>query len=347
MKHYLKIALVAICALIVVNVQAEQKVTYGKSTFTLYKPLPDLAPLPACGFAPDVAGYTLKSKHYGSGTYYAYAPGNVAKTNYKCILTEIQNWVCYRPEVVKELAAKKGLVLLTEKATKKLFKKSRLATSGLIYQLTETSWIRFEVGTLQNCGAKAWGSHEEYIVGVSFIEQVPAQTDVVLDRLYRFWNDGVRFGDYASVNQSNFKTRPTAPTDQNPNNFAIGDVLNPKKGFYRLSFDGGAPTYVWHSYEKVVEANLQKSDFDVSGTAGYNDLLAAFEYSLDGAKSGKTVFLSYNVHSRFLHDIEPGRTWQQEMTQRKQNDAQMKTELQKINKANAAGLEKLYKEVFK
>ena len=124
-------------------------------------------------------------------------------------------------------------------------------------------------------------------------------------------------------------------------------MLNPKKGFYRLSFDCGAPTYVWHSYEKVVEANIQKSDFDVSGTAGYNDLLAAFEYSLDGAKSGKTVFLSYNVHSRFLHDIEPGRTWQQEMTQRKQNDAQMKTELQKINKANAAGLEKLYKEVFK
>lgn len=347
MTHYLKIALAAISVLIVVNVQAEQKVTYGKSTFTLYKPLPDLAALPTCGFAPDVPGYTLKSKHYGPGTYYAYAPGNVAKTNYKCILTEIGNWVGYRPEVVKELAAKKGLVQVSAKNLKKLFKNSPIPSDSLTYKLTETSWISFHVYELQNAGAKAWGSNEPYVVSVSFIEQVAPQTDIVLDRLYRFWNDGVRFADYAAITQSNFKTHPTAPTDQNPNNFAIGDVLNPKKGFYRLSFDGGAPTYVWHSYEKVVEENLKKSDFDVSGSAGYNDLSAALEYSLRGTKIGKNVFMSYSAHSRLLKDLEPGRTWQQEMTQRKKNDAQMKTELQKINKANAAGLEKMYKEIFK
>jgi hypothetical protein len=347
MTNYLKVTLTAICILMLVNVQAQKKVTYGKSTFTLYKPLPDLAPTPVCGFAPDVPGYTLKSKDYGQGTYYCYAPGNVPKTNYKCILTEIRNWVGYRPDVVKELAAKKGLVPLDEKTIKKMFKNSRLPNGGLMYKLTDNSWIWFDVKELQNCGEKAWSSHEEYVLSVSYIEKVEAKTDVVVDRLYRFWNDGVSFSNYASVNQSNFKTKPTAPTDQNPNNFAIGDVLNPKKGFYRLSFEGGAPTYVWHKYEKVVEANLEKSDFAATGSAGYDDLLTAFDYELNVSKIGKDVYFSYSVSSRFLRDIEPGRTWQKEMADRKKNDALMKTELQKTQKANAAALEKMYKEIFK
>jgi hypothetical protein len=330
-----------------VGVQAQKKVTYGKSTFTVYRPLPDLASTPVCGFAPDVPGYTLKSKNYGPGTYYCYAPGNVPKTNYRCILTEIRDWVGYRPDVVRELAAKKGLVQVDEKAIKKMFKNTRLPNGGLMYKLTETSWIWFYIQELQNCGAKAWASHEEYVLGVSFIEKVPQQTEVVLDKLYRFWNDGVRFADYASVNQSNFNTKPSAPTDQNPNNFAIGDVLNRKKGFYRLSFNGGAPTYVWHSYEKVVAENLQKPDFDAAGTTGYNDLLTAFDYGLNVVKTGQNVYFSYSVNSRFLRDIEPGRTWQKEMAGRKENDARMKVEMQKINKANGAALEKMYKEIFK
>jgi hypothetical protein len=343
----LKITFSAICILMLINVQAQKKVTYGKSTFTLYRPLPNLVPTPVCGFAPEVPGYTLKSKNYGPGTYYCYAPGNVPKTNYKCILTEIRDWVGYRPDVVKELAAKKGLVPMEEKAIKKMFKNLRLSYGDLMYQLTETSWMCFYVKELQNCGAKALESHEEYVLGVSFIEKVPQQTEVVLDRLYRFWNDGVIFTDYASVNQLNFNTKPSAPTDQNPNNFAISDVLNPKKGFYRLAFNGGAPTYVWHSYEKVVEENLKKSNFDAKGTAGYNDLLTAFDYGLNAVNTGQNVYFSYSVNSRFLRDIEPGRTWQKEMAGRKENDARMKVEMQKINIANGAALEKMYKEIFK
>lgn len=69
------------------------------------------------------------------------------------------------------------------------------------------------------------------MLGVSYIVKVPQETDAILDRMYRFWNDGVNFSDFAGVNQSNFKTRPTAPTDQNPNNFAIGDVLNRRRVF--------------------------------------------------------------------------------------------------------------------
>jgi len=347
MKSIFKFLLVALSLFLFVNAQSEKKVTYGKSTFTVYKALPELAPTPVCGFKPDVPGYKLKSKNYGPGTYYCYAPGNVPVTNYKCILTEIRDWVAYHPDVVKEYAKKKGLVQVEEKAMKKMFKNTRLPQSGLMYKLTEDSWIYFYVSELENCGAADWSSDEPIVERVSFIQQVKPQTDTILDRLYRFWNDGVRFADYAEVTQSNFKTQPTAPTDQNPNNFSIGDVLNPKKGFYRLAFNGGAPTYVWHSYEKVVNANLQKSDFDASGKISYNDLLTAFDYELAVVKVGQNVYFSYEAQSRFLFDIEPGRSWQKEMNMRKEHDAKSKIEMGKLEKANAVALEKFYKEVFK
>lgn len=348
MTNHLKTLLLAICTLVLAETQAQQSVTYGKSTFAVYQPLPNLAPTPTCGFAPEVPGYTIKSNNYGVGTYYCYAPGNVPKNNYKCILTEIRDWVGYRPNEVKELAAKKGLVQVKEKSIKKMFKNTRLPNGGLLYKLTESTWIWFYVKGLQNCGPKAWASNEEYVLGVSFIELVPQKTEVVLDKLYRFWNDGVHFADYASVTQSNFKTRPSAPSDKNPNNFTIGDVLNPQKGFYSLSFDGSAaPTYLWHKYETVVAKNLTKSDFDATGTIGFNDLFTAFDYSLDVVKAGKNLYFSYSVNSRFLQDIEPGRTWQKEMTQRKESDAQRKVEMDKIHKANAEALERLYHEIFK
>lgn len=347
MTNYLKITFTAIFIFTLFNVDAQKKVTYGKSTFTVYQPLSDLAPTPLCGFAPEVPGYTIKSKDYGPGTYYCYAPGNVPKTSYKCILTEIRDWVGHRPDAVKKLAAEKGLEQLDEKTIKKMFKNTRLPNGGLMYKLNDNSWIWFYVNELKNCGPKAWASDEEYVISVSYIEKVPQQTEIVLDKLYRFWNDGVNFADYASIIQSNFKTNPSAPTDQNPNNFTIGDVLNRKKGFYRLSFNGGAPTYVWHSYEKVVADNLKKSDFDATGIIGYNDLFTAFEYELNAVKTGQNIYFSYSVQSRFLHDIEPGRTWQKEMTEHKKNDALAKIEMQKVQKANATAFEKLYKEIFK
>jgi hypothetical protein len=347
MTSFLKLTFTSICILLLVNVQAQKKLTYGKSTFTVYQPQPDLVPIPVCGFAPEVPGYTVKDKNYGPGTYYCYAPGNVPKTNYKCILTEIRDWVGYRPNVVKDFAAKKGLVPMEEKAIKKIFKDSRLPHGGLMYKLSETSWIWFDIVSLKNCGPRDWSSNEEYVRSASFIEKVAPQTEVVLDRMYRFWNDGANFADYVGLTQSNFKTQPTAPNDQNPNNFAIGDVLNRKKGFYRLSFGGGAPTYVWHSYEKVVEENLKKSDFDVSGSAGFNDLFTAFTYELSAVKIDKNIFFSYCVSTRFLLEVEPGRTWQQEMASRKEFDKRTKIAMQKTQKDNAVMLEKLYKEIFK
>jgi len=136
MKH-VKLGLLLLCILTLtltltdVHAQALKKVTYGKSTFTLYRPL-DLEPTPTCGFVPAVPGYTLKSKFYGPGTYYCYAPGNVPKTNYRCILTEIRDWVFYRPDDVKKFAAERGLQLSTwpqvmkmEEETAKQWKRDR------------------------------------------------------------------------------------------------------------------------------------------------------------------------------------------------------------------------------
>ena len=136
MSNWIKSSLIAACVLLSLNVNAQKKVTYGKSTFTVYQPLTDLEPTPVSGFVPDVPGYTRKSKNYGPGTYYHYAPGNVPKTSYKCILTEIRDWIAYRPEEVKELAAKKGLEQVSEKEMKRLFKNTRLPNSGLMYKLT-------------------------------------------------------------------------------------------------------------------------------------------------------------------------------------------------------------------
>ncbi|GAB1414895.1 hypothetical protein MASR2M117_03010 [Paludibacter sp.] len=348
MKHIIKVSLPILFLSILLSASAQKKVTYGKSTFTVYQPLPGLEPTPVCGFAPPVPGYTIKSKNYGPGTYYVYAPGNVIKTNYKCILTEIRDWVGYRPEEVKKLAAEKSLVQIDEKAIKKMFNKTRLPNGGLMYKLTDNSWIWFYITDLHNCGPTAWGSNEPYVITVSYIEKVPQQVEVIADKFYRFWNDGVHFADNAGIVQSNFKTNPTPPADKNPNHFTIGDVLNPTKGFYTLSFDNGpAPTYLWHSYEKVIAANMVKPDFDAMGTIGFDDLFTAFDYELNVVKVGKSIYFSYDVTSRFLRDIEPGRTWQKEMNSRKEAEAQRKVEMQKLMKTTASSFEKLYQEIFK
>jgi hypothetical protein len=342
-------ALLFFCAAMSLSAQktAEKKVTYGKSTFTVYSPLEGLEPTPPCGFVPAVPGYTLKNPLYGPKTYYAYAPGNVPKTTYQCILTEIRDWIFYRPEDVEAYAEAHGYAPVSDKVMKKMFKDTRLPSSGLTYQLSDDSWIFFHIGEMQNCGPVPWGSHEPFVVGVCYLERVPQETEVVLDKLYRFWNDGVRFADNASVTQINFETRPTAPTDQNPNNFAIGDVLNPQKGFYRLSFDGGAPTYVWHKYEKVVSDNLKKPRFDAMGEIAYEDLYTAFDYSLNMVKAGKDLFSCYGVESRFMIDLLPGVTWQKEMADRVDFAKRTKVAMKETAKANDAAFEKLYIEIFK
>lgn len=338
---------IAVFVLMAMGLQAEKKVTFGATTFTVYKALSDLAPIPPCGFVPPVPGYMLKTPNYGPGTYYVYAPGMVPRTDYACILTEIRDWVFYRPDEVRKLAAQKGLKPVDGKTIKKLFKDAHLSKEVLLYQLSDTSWIYFYVGVLQNCGPADWSSHEEHVCVVQYIEHVPPKAEVVLDRLYRFRNDGVRFADNASVTQSNSNTPPSAPTDQNPDNFSIGDVLNPAKGFYRLSFAGGAPTYVWHKCEKVVAANQKKPDFSVSGEIGYDDVLSAFDYGLDAENVGPNLFFRYSVSGRFIVDFLPGRTWQSEMAMLKEMDVQAKASFQQLLKTSGASFEMLYKEIFK
>lgn len=110
---------------------------------------------------------------------------------------------------------------------------------------------------------------------------------------------------------------------------------------------GGAPTYVWHSYKKVVAENLKKSDFSATGEIGFNDLHSAIEYELNVEKIGKNVFFWYTVSPPLLRDLLPGRTWQKEMAERKENYANAQKELQKTQKANAKAFEMLYKEIFK
>ena len=144
MINYLRIGLLVLCTLALTfsdaNAQAQKEITYGKSTFTIYQPL-DLKPTPTCGFVPEVPGYKLKSKFYGPGTYYCYAPGNVPQTDYQCILTEIRDWVFYRPEWVKEIAAQRGLQPMKQKDIEKMSAKTRLPNGGLMYQLSENTWI--------------------------------------------------------------------------------------------------------------------------------------------------------------------------------------------------------------
>ncbi len=349
MRTYRNVFLAVLCLVATLNAgaQAQKKVTYGKSTFTVYQELPELLPTPPAGFAPPVPGYTLKSKDYGPGTYYVYAPGKVPKTSYSCILTEIRDWIFYRPDDVKKLAAERGLKLLDQKTIDRMFKNTRLLGSGLMYALSDTSWILLNVTVLRNSGPVAWGGKEEYVSSVLYIELLPQKTDVVLDRLYRFWNDGVRFAEFAGVTQSNFKTQPSAPASLTPNYFAIGDVLNPAKGFYSLSFAGGAPTYLWHSYDKVVAANLKKADFDASGEAGYEDIFSAFSYALDMVKTGKSLYVSYRVDSMFISDLQPGVTWQKEMASRKEQYTQGREAIRQTQKANEAAMEQMYKEIFK
>jgi len=327
--------------------QATKKVTYGKSSFTIYEPL-DLPPTSTTGFRPEAPGYTLKSSLYGPGTYYCYAPGNVPKTDYKCILNEIHEWICYRPDYVKQYFAERGYTPMKQKDMKKMSGKTRLPQSGLMYQIGDKKWLYFNIYGLENCGPRPWDSNEEHVLQAAFIEEIPQVTDTVLDRIYRFWNDGVRFTEYAGVSQSNFHTKPSAPSDKNPNFFAIGDMLKPEKGFYSLTFENGPePTYLWHSYADVVTKNLKKPDFDANGMAGYFDLYAAFKYHFDIVKVKDKLYVMYTAQEMLLHDIYPGWTWQRLMKENIENEKQRKAAEEQIKKENAKAFEMLYNEMFK
>lgn len=345
-----RLFLVAICLCATVSIYAQKKVTYGKSTFTLYNPIPTLAPLSILGIMPPVAGYTLKQKEYGPGTYYAYAPGNVpyTSTTYNCLLTEMQNWVFHRLQTVTGYMAQKGYKVVDEKTKAKIFKKTRILQPGTMYQISPDSWLAFNMTDLQNCGAKPWSSSEHFVGSVAFIERVPEDAALITDRLFRFWNDGAKLkGDQITVSQSNSKTNPTAPTDQNPNNFFIGETLNPEKGFFRLSFEDGAAKYVWHNYQQVVANNMVKPDFDAAGEIKYNNPLMAFRYLLESVKIGKEIYICYIVENTLLFDIEPGVTWQKNIADLKAAAASQKAELEKLHKANARAMENMYKEIFK
>lgn len=329
--------------------QATRKVTYNKSTFPIYEPL-NLPPTPLCGLKPDKPGYTIKSPLYGPTTYYTYAPGNVPKTNYTCLLTEIRDWVFYRPDYVKQQFDDWGYTPMTLKAIKKMAGKTRLPNGGLMYQLSDSTWMWFYLYGLQNCGPRPWGSNEEHACGVSYIRLLPKDPKEVLDVMLRFWNDGVHIGNSVGVTQHNFKAKPSAPNSLNPNNFTMGDVVHPKKGFHTLTFEGGnGPTYHWHSYLKVIEENMasKKQDFDAEGSIKHDDLKAAFEYTLDIVQVKDKLYAVYHVSSRLLNDVLPGYTWKQVMDIMIETDKNQRAEHAKIQQANARSLEMHYQQLIK
>jgi len=348
--NFLKVTLTAIGILLLSNVQAQVKVTYGKTTFTLYNPLPDLAPLPLCGFAPNEPGNTLKNPLFGPGTNNLLAPGVYHKTTYKCLFSEIRDWL-YQPEAtVKELAAKEGLKEADRKALDKKFKGTGIHLGQFTYQLTPTMYIGFDVGNVYDLKANA--SDKKVVENVYIIEKVDEKTDVVLDRMYRFWNDNANLGcDGISIKQKNKKARESAPSDLNPNYFYILDVLNPKKGFYTMGTVDGVFGYVWHKYEKVVDANLKKADFEVYGTAGRSPIpTSAYTdvgYVIQAAKAGKELYFSYMVAAGGLNQ-PPGAPGYSLTSPQMVYDGHQKNmnAIKNAQKGYEAMTEKLYKEIF-
>jgi hypothetical protein len=363
----MRLALIASLTLVpTANAHAQaKKVTYGKSTFTLNKPLPDLAPLPPCGLKPATPGYKIKNPLWGPGTYSPEAPGTVPLSNYKCILTEMRDWVFLREDAVKELAAKKGLkqvVDISKQINNSVFQ------GNLTYQLSETAWIAFVVnnvftGKFAPEAKIPINSDERYVTSVSFIEKVPAETSIVLDRMYRFWNDGVQFAEFASVSQKNHGDSETYRNSfqQNPIMFTISDYLLPNKGFFVLSFENGLPpVYVWHSYEKIVTANLKKPKFGVSGAIAHSERIdhtAAFVYGILAQPYGKDIYFQYSVEKYWLYETySPFNTagWKNTLPDRKKAQA-MTEEANEKGRAQAMGgignyniqMEKMYIEVFK
>ena len=352
------------------DARAEHKVQYGKSSFTLYKPLPGLAPLPPIGLKPATPGYRIKNPLWGPGTYSPEAPGTVPPTNYKCILTEMRDWVFLREDEVKQAAAKRGLKEIDGKALAKQAAKTFNASAGvhndsLTYAVSETSWISFEVSQIfmskfEKSGAPV-NTEERYVVEVSFIEKVPAQTSAVLDRMYRFWNDGANFGKVMAVGHKRHGVAETRPNDQNPNSFVITDYLIPDKGFFRLSFENGQPpVYVWHSYQKVVTANLKHQDFEASGSIAHSDRYDstdAFAYGMLAGISGKDVYFTYNVGVHRLYPIYSPNAypdgWKNTLPERRKYQAAVEkaTKAARDQHMGAGGFEiqaeKHYTEIFK
>ncbi len=328
--------------------KATRKVTHGKSTFTLYSPVKGLEPTPVCGFAPPVAGASLKSSHYGAGTYFQYAPGKIYQTNYKCLMTELQNWLYYPVGKAMELAEQKGFKQVDEKAWNKKFKKSYISIGVICYEIADNKWVQFHTNNLNNEGPYSLtGSSDDYVTMVSYIEMMPQDADYVLDRLYRFWNDGVHIADRAGINHKNLNTQPTPPSSPTPNLFAITDYLFPDKGYSVLLFEDGKPKYSWVAHKTILEGNIIKPDFSADGYCDYNDLNAAYGYEVDIRKCGKEIYALYNISAPMSKALEPGMTWARHMKNLIEYKRVEDTEIAKLQRANAAAFERMYKEIFK
>ena len=245
------------------------------------------------------------------------------------------DWLLQPEDVVKELAAKKGLKEADKKALDKKFKGTGIIIGDLTYQLTPTSYICFHVVNIYDL--KANPSVKKFVTAVRFIELVDQKTAVVLDRILRYWNDGANLGaDVIVVHQKNSKTRETAPSAPNPNHFYIQDVLNPKK---------------WDSYEKVVDANLKKSDFAVSGTFSlYPTPTAVYTaaYEFFAKKVGKELYFSYTASGGFINQ-PPGAPGYTNYTPQQFYNMHNQTMsvLKKTEKEYEAVLEKHYIELFR
>ncbi|NCA79599.1 MAG: hypothetical protein EOM76_05350 [Sphingobacteriia bacterium] len=323
-------------------VSAEKKVTYGKSSFILYKSVENLEPLAPIGFPAPCKGYTLKQSGYGAGTHYSVAPGKTKECNYPSIYIEMRDWIYQKPTVIEKAIADKGWRKLTPKELKKL-KRADKSSFDNVYAIDENKFISYEYKELAFSNNK-----EKYLTDFLVIEKIPAtETERIMNIAWRFWNDGVHIADIAQLTQRNLKSKNIPMnSDVVPDYFTVTDILNLNKGFYTFKVENGKGVYMWHKYEPVFAANIAKKDFYCYGFACYDAPDASFTYGFEMSRLDNDVLVIYKVNSEFLAECMGG-TWQETMIERKKNAQATKEALQKVNKANATQLELFYKEMFK
>ena len=320
---------------------AQKKVTYGKSTFTLYNPVSSIKPTPSIGLRAPSKGYELKQPGYGTGTYYSCAPGKYSKKKYSCFYTELSEWLYQTPAVVEAFAQKNNMMPISEKECKKLSKQGIPVRGSSVYKFKDF-YVCFDYATLSQ------SDNEQYVSSVEVIETIAAtEKQRIMDVAWQWWNDGVQMADIASVTQKNRKVKnhPMNST-QTPEYFEITESFRLDKGFYSFAVVDAKPLYLWHKYEPVFEANIDKKDFHLYGSIEMDDVEASCSWNLNMEKVADEVIVSYGVSTRFLGNAQDGETWDSTMKLEKEMDKMGKNAHKEAQRSNGAAMEQFYKEIL-
>lgn len=331
-----------LAALLLLPLFGQEKITYGKSTFTLYQPVASIPVTEPSGWAAPSPGYLLKQKGYGMGTYYCYAPGKISSKKHPCLYSELREWVYHTPETVEAYATKYNLTRVNQKTHDKMMKKNHYYSASALYSSGNKYF------GVEYCES-FYSDKKPYVKRVIYIERIPmSETSVIMNRAWSFWNDMVQLSDHGVILVKNHKAK-TAPMNshQTPPYFMIGEVLNLDKGFYTFAVENNTGTYQWHKYEPVFLASIAQKDFYLDGYNDSHSLEDPFIYHINMFREGNDVIIVSQALTQFLSDLEPGRTWQKEMQSRKENKILGDREMAKVAKQNMVSLERHYKEVFK